>query len=78
MTVAKKCWWIGTSEDPRWRCHCDFYGCSVPVILRPGFLSTERTCDPEWYEFIGEAYIYDKMDGEAMYDEHIEKVFKLV
>jgi hypothetical protein len=36
---------------------CILFGCSVPVILRKhkdGF-----------YEFVGESYIYGKMDGEA-------------
>lgn len=35
------------------------FGCSVPVILRP--YAGE-------YKFIGEAYIYGKMDGEVMYE----------
>jgi hypothetical protein len=38
---------------------CILFGCSVPCILRPHN-------DGEWYELIGEAYIYGKMDGEAV------------
>ncbi|KAH4303477.1 hypothetical protein HBH64_071840 [Parastagonospora nodorum] len=44
-----------------------FLGCSVPVILRP---SEDLISLPRTYEFIGEAYIYGKMDGEAMYEDH--------
>jgi heterokaryon incompatibility protein (HET) len=36
---------------------CILYGCSVPCILRPQGNS---------YTFVGEAYIYGKMDGEAI------------
>jgi hypothetical protein len=36
---------------------CILYGCSVPVILRK---------KGRFYEYIGEAYIYGKMDGEAI------------
>jgi hypothetical protein len=38
---------------------CILFGCSVPCILRPHD-------DGAWYELIGEAYIYGKMDGEAV------------
>jgi Heterokaryon incompatibility protein (HET) len=38
---------------------CILFGCSVPCILRP-------RNNGEHYEFIGEAYIYGKMDGEAV------------
>jgi hypothetical protein len=47
------------------------FGCSVPVILRP-------THDAKEYEFIGEAYIYGKMDGEAIDDEYEMREFRLV
>ncbi|KAK8017905.1 hypothetical protein PG991_007095 [Apiospora marii] len=33
------------------------FGCSVPCILRPR---------KDFYEFIGEAYVYGRMDGEAI------------
>ncbi|KAH4819945.1 hypothetical protein HBI38_023360 [Parastagonospora nodorum] len=47
------------------------YGCSVPVILRP----VTGTQD---HEFVGEAYIHGKMDGEAI-SEYVEKTeFRLI
>jgi hypothetical protein len=51
------------------------YGCSVPVILRPvhGDSATTRS-----YEFLGEAYIYGKMDGEAIDDGFEEQKFRLI
>jgi hypothetical protein len=52
-----------------------FYGCSVPVILRA---RDKRLYGQECYEFIGEAYIYGKMDGEAEFDAHIKKDFRLL
>ncbi|KAF2711624.1 hypothetical protein K504DRAFT_480599 [Pleomassaria siparia CBS 279.74] len=51
------------------------YGCSVPVILRPSDSDSE-TGEPEWYGFVGEAYIYGKMDGEAMYGARVSKDFR--
>lgn len=51
------------------------YGCSVPVILRPiGFNKSQQ---PSW-EFIGEAFIYGKMDGEAFGVHCQERTFKLI
>jgi hypothetical protein len=50
-----------------------FFGCSVPVILRPD----GRKSSPQQYKFIGEAYIYGKMDGEVMFEEHQEEKFVL-
>jgi hypothetical protein len=35
---------------------CLLVGCTVPVVLRP---------DGKYYEVIGEAFVYSKMDGEA-------------
>ncbi|EAT90408.1 hypothetical protein SNOG_02196 [Parastagonospora nodorum SN15] len=52
-----------------------FLGCSVPVILRP--YRREHSL-PQVYEFIGEAYIYGKMDGEAMHDWDKECEFVLI
>jgi len=43
---------------------CVLFGCSVPVILRP---FVEEDGKPSFH-FIGEAYIYGKMDGEAIAD----------
>jgi hypothetical protein len=51
------------------------YGCSVPVILRPVY--RERMVEQK-YQFIGEAYIYGKMDGEALDYGYDEQKFKLV
>lgn len=50
------------------------FGCSVPVILRP---SQSDSSLPQLYKFIGEAYIYGKMDGEAMYEAHADTDFVL-
>jgi hypothetical protein len=50
------------------------YGCSVPVILR---LLSEYG-EPHSYHFVGEAYIYGKMDGEAFEEHHQTKTFKLL
>ncbi|KAF2030897.1 HET-domain-containing protein [Setomelanomma holmii] len=51
------------------------YGCSVPVILRP---MQRDANDIQGYEFIGEAYIYGKMDGEAIEDNFDEQKFRLI
>jgi hypothetical protein len=51
------------------------YGCSVPVILRP-LQSDSR--EVESYSFVGEAYVYGKMDGEVFEEPHEEMTFKLV
>ncbi|KAF2818345.1 hypothetical protein CC86DRAFT_413998 [Ophiobolus disseminans] len=50
------------------------YGCSVPVILRP----MRDASSPQGYDFIGEAYIYGKMDGEAMFQSYLEMDFILL
>ncbi|KAK0515812.1 hypothetical protein JMJ35_001846 [Cladonia borealis] len=41
---------------------CILYGCSVPVILRRHGANPFNT----YYEFIGECYVHDLMDGEAL------------
>jgi hypothetical protein len=41
---------------------CILFGCSVPCILREHQLADGG----RYFEFIGEAYIYGKMDGEAV------------
>lgn len=42
---------------------CILYGCSVPCILR----GPEKTGEgEEFYRFVGEAFIYGEMDGEAV------------
>jgi hypothetical protein len=51
------------------------YGGSVPVILRP----TENSSrDHLGYRFVGEAYIYGKMDDEAFGVHCQEEIFKLL
>ena len=40
---------------------CILLGCSVPVVLREQGQGAERS-----YKFIGEAYVYGMMDGEAL------------
>lgn len=51
------------------------FGCSVPVILRPVYSALKILSG---YEFIGEAYNYGKMDGEALDQDRNETVFKLL
>ncbi len=51
------------------------YGCSVPVILRPLLNSDGELIA---YEFLGEAYIYGKTEGEAFEEEFPEQDFKLI
>jgi hypothetical protein len=41
---------------------CILLGCSVPVILRP----VDEDDPQRGYEFIGEAYVYRMMEGEAL------------
>ena len=43
---------------------CILYGCSVPVILRPHMAAYSSKI--EYYEIVGESYIYGMMDGEAV------------
>ncbi|KAJ8126745.1 hypothetical protein O1611_g6894 [Lasiodiplodia mahajangana] len=55
---------------------CIVFGCSVPLIIRPRFLKHDgardgkarrpEKGDPDYYEFVGEAFIYGKMDGQAI------------
>ena len=40
---------------------CVLLGCSVPVVLREHVMGQEK-----YYQFIGEAYVYGMMDGEAL------------
>jgi hypothetical protein len=51
------------------------YGCSVPIVLRPMLSELGELQD---YRFVGEAYIYGKMDGEAIEEQHQTKTFKLL
>jgi hypothetical protein len=51
------------------------YGCSVPVVLRP---MLSESGEPHGYHFVGEAYIYGKMDGEAFEEHNQTKTFKLL
>jgi hypothetical protein len=41
---------------------CILYGCSVPVVLR----QQPREADQHYWQLIGEAYVYEYMDGEAI------------
>jgi hypothetical protein len=50
------------------------FGCSVPVILRP----TYNASGVEEYQFVGEAYIFGKMDGEVFDEEYEEQDFRLI
>ncbi|PSN71839.1 HET-domain-containing protein [Corynespora cassiicola Philippines] len=54
------------------------YGCSVPTILRPIRNTATRSVAVEGYKLIGEAYIYGKMDGEAMFEGYNEQEFKII
>jgi hypothetical protein len=44
---------------------CVLFGCSVPVILRKR-QDKEDGKVIDYFEFVGEAYVYGKMDGEAV------------
>lgn len=52
---------IGPPKTKRDDRVCILFGCSVPCILRP-----RRTDAETYFEFIGEAFIYGKMDGQAV------------
>lgn len=54
-----------------------FFGCSVPIILRPNY-SISNPNHVEAYQFVGEAFIYGKMEGEALDEDFDEQVFKLI
>lgn len=45
---------------------CILFGCSVPVILRPTGLLEDNNSLP--VSFIGECFVYGKMDGEVFTD----------
>ncbi|KAH6722902.1 hypothetical protein BKA61DRAFT_585469 [Leptodontidium sp. MPI-SDFR-AT-0119] len=49
---------------------CILFGCDVPVVLR-------RTNDGAW-EFIGEAFVYGVMDGEALVGPYEDMTYNLV
>jgi len=42
---------------------CIFFGCSVPVVLKP-----VDDAAGKYYEMIGECYVHGMMDGEAVAD----------
>jgi hypothetical protein len=48
---------------------CILHGCSVPVILRP---------KEEYFELVGECFIYGMMDGEALKLDLPTRTFALV
>ena len=50
------------------------YGCSVPVILRPEYLDGKCV----GYRFVGEAFVYGHMDGEAFRRGHETSTFNLI
>jgi hypothetical protein len=52
----------------------NLHGCSVPVVRRPTYPVT----GVHEYLSVNEAYIYGKMDGEALDDNYIEQDFKLI
>ncbi|KAI3320088.1 heterokaryon incompatibility protein-domain-containing protein [Xylariaceae sp. AK1471] len=64
---------IGPSQTKTKDIICILSGCSVPCILRP----TEW---PDTYVFIGEAFVYGKMDGAEAHEEAFEtpKTFRLI
>jgi hypothetical protein len=67
----KKLVGLGPSKSKTGDVIAILYGCSVPVILRP-------VPDTQDYEFIGEAYIHGKMDGEAIGEQFEERKFRLI
>jgi hypothetical protein len=67
---GKKLVGLGPSKTQEKDVIAILYGCSVPVILRPA--------GQDDYEFIGEAYIHGKMDGEAISEQFEERKFRLI
>lgn len=53
---------LGPPETEQGDRICILFGCSVPCILRP----RKRSGGQECFEFVGEAYVYGRMDGEAI------------
>ncbi|KAL1794427.1 hypothetical protein ACET3X_007848 [Alternaria dauci] len=51
------------------------YGCSVPVVLRP---VANESGEHAGYLFVGEAYVYGNMEGEAFNHQYEKKVFKIL
>ncbi|KAH7091425.1 heterokaryon incompatibility protein-domain-containing protein [Paraphoma chrysanthemicola] len=51
---------LGPPDTVRGDRICVLFGCSVPCVLRP--LQHGNGC----YSFVGEAYVYGRMDGEAI------------
>ena len=49
---------------------CILYGCSVPVVLR---MHSDDKIGDEYFEFIGECYVNDLMDGEALSIQETEE-----
>ncbi|CAJ2500462.1 Uu.00g033150.m01.CDS01 [Anthostomella pinea] len=47
---------------------CILYGCSVPCILRP------KANGNVLFQFIGEAYVHGRMDGEAIFTVSPDKL----
>lgn len=69
--TGKKLVGLGPSKTKEGDTIAILYGCSVPVILRP----VPGTRD---YEFVGEAYIHGKMDGEAISENFEKTTFRLI
>lgn len=53
---------------------CILFGCSVPVILRE---HRSPKGEFDYFELIGEAYVYGLMDGESLHQIRPSKFFKL-
>jgi hypothetical protein len=59
---AEKLFGVGPPDTELGDVICILFGCSVPCILREHMHAEGGP----YFEFIGEAYIYGKMDGEAV------------
>lgn len=69
---------IGPPRTERGDLICILFGCSVPCIIRPWVFADPSSNhgikrrkpnageQPDYYEFVGEAFIYGKMDGQAI------------
>jgi hypothetical protein len=73
-TTREKLFGLGPPSAKAGDIICILFGCSVPCILR----ERRHEAGGSYFEFIGEAYIYGKMDGEAMAltDEELDKQTK--
>ncbi|KAI1874567.1 hypothetical protein JX265_004775 [Neoarthrinium moseri] len=70
---------IGPPQTAKGDVICILFGCSVPCVLRQKKLAADDPAlipgtRPEYYEFVGEAFVYGKMDGQAITGLTVEEL----